>query len=77
MEIHLLIPVAGLLMLIIIRCSINKMIEFYQTPLGKKLVSTLPQIMQESMQVGQSWGKEVGDKIYNSLKEKGYVKDKQ
>ena len=53
------------------------MIEFYQTPLGKKLVSTLPQIMQESMQVGQSWGKEVGDKIYNSLKEKGYVKDKQ
>lgn len=57
--------------------EINKMIEFYQTPLGKKIISTMPQIMQESMQAGQSWGKEVGEKIYNDLKEKGYVEDKQ
>jgi len=57
--------------------EINKMIEFYQTPLGKKLVSTMPQIMQASMEAGQSWGKEVGEKVYNSLKEKGYVQDKQ
>ena len=57
--------------------EINKMIEFYQTPLGKKVISTLPQIMQESMQAGQSWGKEVGEKVINKLKEKGYIKDKQ
>ena len=57
--------------------EINKMIEFYQTPLGKKLIATMPQIMQASIQEGQSWGKEVGEKVYNSLKEKGYVNDKQ
>ena len=57
--------------------EINKMIEFYQTPLGKKLIATMPQIMQASVQEGQSWGKEVGEKVYNSLKEKGYVNDKQ
>jgi uncharacterized protein len=53
--------------------EINKMIEFYQTPLGKKVISTMPQIMQESVQAGQSWGKEVGEKVYNSLKEKGHL----
>jgi uncharacterized protein len=57
--------------------DIKKMIEFYQTPLGKKLILTMPQIMQESMQVGQTWGKEIGEKVYNNLKEKGYVKEGQ
>lgn len=55
--------------------EIHKMIEFYQTPLGKKVISTMPQIMQESMQAGQSWGKAVGEKVYNNLKEKGFVKN--
>jgi len=57
--------------------EINKIIEFYQTPLGKKVISTMPQIMQESIQAGRSWGKEVGEKVYNKLKERGYVNDKQ
>lgn len=54
--------------------DIKKMIEFYQSPVGKKVISTMPQIMQESMQVGQTWGKDLGEKIYNNLKEKGYTK---
>ena len=54
--------------------EINKMIEFYQTPLGKKMESTKPQNMQESIQAGQSSGKEYGDNVYNRLKQKRYVK---
>lgn len=37
--------------------EIQQLIEFYSSPLGKKLVSVQPQIMQESIQVGQEWGK--------------------
>jgi hypothetical protein len=55
--------------------ELNAIIAFYQTPIGKKVISTLPQIMQESMQAGQSWGKEVGEKAFNKLKEQGFIKD--
>jgi uncharacterized protein len=33
---------------------------FYETPTGQKLISTLPQVMQEAMKVGQEWGEEMG-----------------
>lgn len=54
--------------------DIKKMIEFYQSPVGKKVISTLPQVMQESTQVGQIWGKEIAKKVHDNLKEKGYIK---
>jgi len=34
--------------------------EFYSSPAGQRVLSTLPQIMQESMKVGQEWGAKVG-----------------
>jgi uncharacterized protein len=40
---------------------------FYSTPAGQKILSTLPQVMQESMQVGQKWGEQVGLKIAREL----------
>jgi hypothetical protein len=33
---------------------------FYQTDLGKKSLALMPKIMQENMEIGRSWGKEVG-----------------
>jgi uncharacterized protein len=33
---------------------------FYESPVGQKVLSTLPQVMQESMQIGQAWGESVG-----------------
>ena len=33
---------------------------FYQSPPGQKILSTLPQIMQESMKIGQEWGAKIG-----------------
>ena len=54
--------------------EILQMIVFYETPVGKKVIATLPDIMKESMAIGQEWGKQVGEKVYLRLKEKGYLK---
>jgi hypothetical protein len=55
--------------------EIQQLIAFYQTPLGKKVILTTPQIMQESMQAGQAWGREIAEKVFSNLKAKGYVKE--
>jgi|JI10StandDraft_1071094.scaffolds.fasta_scaffold00359_3 N-glycosylase/DNA lyase len=55
--------------------EINQLLEFYKSPIGKKVISTMPQLMQESMQIGQEWGEKLAEKIYNQLEEKGYKKD--
>ena len=55
--------------------EIQQLIAFYQTPLGKKVILTTPQIMQESMQSGEAWGTEIAEKVFNNLKAKGYIKE--
>jgi hypothetical protein len=52
--------------------DLSKIIEFYQTPVGKKYAEKTPLIMAESMQVGQQWGMRIGQKFQEKLKEKGY-----
>ena len=52
--------------------DLNGIIEFYQTPIGKKYAEKTPLIMQESIQVGQQWGMEIGKKFEDKLKKKGY-----
>ena len=52
--------------------DLKGMIEFYKTPLGKKYATKTPAITTESMQVGQIWGMELGEKIVKKLEEEGY-----
>lgn len=52
--------------------DLQKMIDFYETPVGKKYAEKTPFIMQESMQVGQQWGMKIGQQVMEKLKEKGY-----
>lgn len=52
--------------------DLEKIIEFYQTPVGKKFAEKTPLIMQESMQVGQQWGMAMGTKFQEKLQKKGY-----
>ena len=52
--------------------DLQKIIEFYHTPTGKKYAEKKPLITQESMQVGQQWGIKVGQDFENRIKEKGY-----
>ncbi|RKD15318.1 hypothetical protein BCY91_07120 [Pelobium manganitolerans] len=49
--------------------DIDGLITFYQSDLGKKVTATLPTIMQESMQIGQTWGKEIAERAIKKLKE--------
>ena len=36
---------------------------FYESPVGQKVLSTLPQITQESMKIGQAWGEDVARRV--------------
>jgi hypothetical protein len=55
--------------------EISKLIDFYSTPTGKKILEKMPAIMQESMQIGRAWGEELGKKVMNRLMQKGYIKE--
>ncbi len=43
--------------------DIKQLIKFYESPTGKKYVSVLPKITQESMVVGQQWGQQLAQKV--------------
>ncbi|MDP7114383.1 MAG: DUF2059 domain-containing protein [Myxococcota bacterium] len=52
--------------------DVKGLIAFYESPLGRKLVSKQPLIMEESMLVGQQWGAQLGEDVLGKLKEEGY-----
>ena len=52
--------------------DVKAMIRFYESPVGKKLVSVQPLITRDSMSAGQQWGMAIGRKIARKLQEKGY-----
>lgn len=55
--------------------ELDELIAFYKTPIGKKLIEKLPIITSESMEKGQAWGANLGQKVMQSLIEKGLIKD--
>ncbi len=54
--------------------DLHALIAFYETPAGKKFAEKTPVITQECMQVGQVWGKKIGESVMQKLKAKGYLK---
>ena len=54
--------------------EVKNLIKFYQTPTGRKLIKVMPAITQESMVVGQEWGRAIGEKVAARLKQKGLDK---
>lgn len=48
--------------------EIKGLLQFYGTPLGKKLVSVLPPLTRESMITGQKWAQTLGPKLDARLK---------
>ena len=55
--------------------DIDNLIGFYKTPFGKKMIATTPLIMQESMAVGQNWGKKMAEDIVKELKGRSLIKE--
>ena len=52
--------------------ELQQLIEFYDSPVGRKLAESTPLITQESMQIGQKWGEKIGEEFADKMKEKGY-----
>ena len=52
--------------------DVTSLIDFFQSPVGKKLVSVQPEIMKESMQVGQAWGEKLANEVTVELQKQGY-----
>lgn len=45
-------------------------IAFYESPLGRKLIANQPEIMKQSMAVGQAWGRRVAQDALAKHREK-------
>jgi uncharacterized protein len=51
--------------------ELEQIVRFYESPVGRHLNEVQPQILQESMQVGQRWGMQIGKQIGESLSRSG------
>ena len=49
--------------------DVTELIRFYESPTGKKFVSVLPKITQESMGVGEQWGRELAMRVMVKLQQ--------
>lgn len=47
--------------------DIKSMIAFYDSPVGKKLISVLPSVTKETMVVGQIWGEKMAIRLENKI----------
>jgi hypothetical protein len=63
----LLAQIAGIFERNFTAAEIDELNRFYQTELGRKTVSVIPKIMQENMNIGKSWGQEVGPVLKQRL----------
>jgi len=59
--------------------EIKKLISFYKTPLGQKILKTSPDLLKECMDAGMKWGQELvpkmRERILERLKKEGYIKN--
>ena len=53
--------------------EVRQLLEFYDTPIGRKLLVAQPTIVQQSAQAGQQWGQRVGAAIGAQLAAEGVV----
>lgn len=57
--------------------DVRQMIAFYETPVGRKTIEVMPQLMSESMQVTMRWLAEVNpviqERVTSQLREEGLI----
>jgi uncharacterized protein len=55
--------------------EIDDLLAFYRTPTGRKAIAVMPAVMNESIAIGQSWGRglgpEIGRRVNAALKREG------
>ena len=56
--------------------DIKDLIKFYQTDIGKKTIKVMPNLIGESMRIGQDWGQKLApvieERVMKRFKDKGY-----
>ena len=50
--------------------DIKNLIAFYKTDTGKKTIEIMPNLLQESMELGQKWGTAMGPVIVDRLRKR-------
>lgn len=53
--------------------DIKQLIAFYESPFGRKVMSKLPEIMQESNQVGAEWGQNIVTRVAGKWRDEGKI----
>ena len=51
------------------------LIRFYESPLGRKLIETQPDMVQESMSAGETWGERIAQEVVDRMIADGYISD--
>jgi len=55
--------------------DLREIVAFYRSPIGRKTISVMPAVMQESMVAGQAWGQglepEIQRRVQNALRREG------
>ena len=49
--------------------DVKQLIEFFESPVGQKLIQKQPLITQESMVVGMAWGRKISMNVLQKLRE--------
>lgn len=50
--------------------DVKGLIQFYQTPLGQRVIATLPGLSHDSQVVGSAWGQEIAQEVIHDIKER-------
>lgn len=54
--------------------DVRQVIEFYRSPVGRKMIAVLPQISRDSMKIGEAWGREIAEQAAARIEKEGYAK---
>ncbi len=54
--------------------EMNRLIAFYETPVGRKFIRKMPEIMMESQKAGMEWGRSVAQELFKRAKEEAKKK---
>jgi hypothetical protein len=47
--------------------ELRQVTDFYRTPTGEKFIREQPEVMKESMILGQQWGQAVGQEVQKQM----------
>jgi len=52
--------------------ELEALLAFYESPTGQKMLAKMPEVMQESIEVGNDWGRRKAQELIEKLKERGF-----